>query len=130
MNRIERKFVVGSRPKIVVAVASADLVVVEGDPGIVTVVVDGQERDIDLFDVEQTGDVVSVRSARGGGWWARRGVMIRMAIPAGAVFDGQAASGDLRIAAAVSDVEIRVASGDVDLASCSGRARIKSASGD
>jgi hypothetical protein len=130
MNRVEWEFAVGNRPKIVVAVSSADLVIAEGDPGTVKVAMEGQERDLDLFDVVQTGDVVSVRNARGGRRLTRRGVMIRMEVPAGAVFDGQTASGDLRIAVAVSDVEIRVASGDVDLASCNGRVRIKSASGD
>ncbi len=130
MNRAEREFVVGNRPHVVVETPSVDVVAVEGDPGAIRVVIEGTERDVDLFDVTQAGDMVSIGSRRGGGRLFRRGPTIRLTVPAGTAFTCRTASGDVRLNVATSSVEIKAASGDVDIEACSGRVRVKTASGD
>ena len=129
MSRVSHEFAVGDRPEVSLAVMSADVLVVEGDPEMITVEAEGSESELEQFEVVQTGDVISVRSRKGGRRWVRGNLTIRLAVPAGAVFGARTASGDIKILGPMSDVEIEAASGDILLASFDGRARIKTASG-
>lgn len=130
MSGTVSEFAVGSHPKIVVAVFSNDVGVVEGAAGSITVEVDGPERERDLIETVQAGDVVTIRSRKGGRRWIGSGASIHVTVPASTAVTARTASGDLRFSVPISDVEIDAASGDVHLASLSGRGRIKAASGD
>ncbi|MEA2009161.1 MAG: DUF4097 family beta strand repeat-containing protein [Actinomycetota bacterium] len=130
MNDIIRECPVGDRPEIVIAVFSTDIDVVEGPAGLITVEIDGPERDRDLVEVIHTGDVVTIRARKGGRRWIGRGSSVHLTIPAATTVTARTASGDLRFSVPISDAEINVSSGDVHLASLSGRGRIKAASGD
>lgn len=130
MSGIEHVFAIGSRPEIAVTLASAEVTVIEGDPGVIRVDAEGNERDLETLDIYQTGDTVTVRTRKAGRFWGRRGTIVRIAVPGGTICTARTASGDFRAVAPLSDVEIAAASGDVHLASFSGRARIKTASGD
>jgi DUF4097 and DUF4098 domain-containing protein YvlB len=124
------EFAVGGRPEVVIAVSSADVSAVEGRDGLITVEVDGPERDLDLVEIIHAGDVVTIRSRKGGRRWLGRGASVRLTVPASTTVTAKTASGDLRFSVPISDAEIDVASGDVYLASLSGSGRIKAASGD
>jgi DUF4097 and DUF4098 domain-containing protein YvlB len=124
------EFAVGDRPEIVIAVFSTDIDVVEGSAGSITVEIDGPERDRDLVEVVHDGNVVTVRSRKGGRRWLGRGPSVYLTIPAATAVTAKTASGDLRFSVPISDAEIDVSSGDVHLASLSGRGRMKAASGD
>jgi DUF4097 and DUF4098 domain-containing protein YvlB len=130
MSGIEHVFAIGSRPEISVTLASVEVTVVEGDPGMIRVEAEGNERDLEGFDIYQSGDTVTVRTRKGGRFWGRRGTVVRITVPSGSICAARTASGDLRVVASLLDVEITAASGDVHLASFSGRARIRTASGD
>lgn len=130
MSTITENFPVGDRCDVVVALASADVSVVEGPPGSIEVVADGNERALELIEIQHDGDTVTIRSHKGDKRRNFRRVTVRIAAPAGVGFTGRTASGDLKVSAPVSDVEIDSASGDVRLAVFDGRCRIKTASGD
>lgn len=130
MTGIVSEFTVGDRPEIAIAVLSTDIDVVKGAPGSISVEVDGQERERDLIEVIQAGDVVTIRSRKGGRRWMGRGASVHVTVPASTAVTARTASGDLGFSAPISDAEIDVASGDVHLTSLSGRGRIKAASGD
>jgi len=130
MSTLAHEFVVGQRPEISVTLASAQVAVVEGDPGTIRVEAEGDDRDLGFLDVYQAGDTVTVRARKGGRFWGRRGTEVRFAVPSGTMCTARTASGDFRVAVPLSDVEIAAASGDVYLTAFSGRARIKTASGD
>jgi DUF4097 and DUF4098 domain-containing protein YvlB len=130
MSGTRTEFAVGRHPEIVVAVFSTDVTVVEGSDGSIGLEIDGSERELELFDIIHTGDVVTIRSRKGGRRRVRRGASIRLTVPASTSVDARTASGDLRFSVPISDAEINVSSGDVHLASLSGRGRIKTASGD
>lgn len=130
MSTLSFEFVVGDRPEVSLAVMSAGVSVVEGEPGTITVEVEGSDRELEQLDVVQTGDVITVRSRKGGRRWVRGSLKIRLAVPAGTTFGARTASGEIKILGPLSDVEIGTASGDIHVASFNGRARIKAASGD
>jgi len=130
MSDTVREFAVGDRPEIVIAVFSTDVDVVEGSAGLITVEIDGPERDRDLIEVIHDGNVVTIRSRKGGRRWLGRGPSVHLTIPASTAVTARAASGDLRFSVPISVAEIDVSSGDVHLASLSGRGRMKAASGD
>ncbi|MEN8233326.1 MAG: DUF4097 family beta strand repeat-containing protein [Actinomycetota bacterium] len=130
MSRIDQSFVVGEQCEVLVSLASADVSVVEGPAGSIEVAAEGHERALELIDMHQDGDVVTVRSHKGDKWWSLRRASVRITAPAGVAFTGRTASGDIRISVPASDVEIDSASGDVRLSSFDGRCRIKTASGD
>ncbi len=130
MSGISHDFAVGDRPEISVTLASVDVIVAEGEPGSVKVEAEGNDRDLELLEIFQTGDTVTVRSRKGARRWGRRGAVVRFFVPSGAVCTARTASGDFRAVVALSDVDVASASGDVHLASLGGRARIKTASGD
>lgn len=130
MSATIHEFAVGGRPEVVIAVFSTDVIAVEGRDGLITVEVDGPERDLDLLEIIHAGDVVTIRSRKGGRRWIGRGASVRLTVPASTMVTAKTASGDLRFSVPISDAEIDVASGDVHLASLSGNGRIKAASGD
>jgi hypothetical protein len=130
MSTITHDFTVGDRPEITVALAAADVTVIEGPAGTIRVEAEGPERELAQLDIFQTGDVITVRSLTKGSVWGRRGLTLRILAAAGVAFAGHTASGDFRILVAVSDFDFVSASGDVHLASFNGRARAKTASGD
>jgi hypothetical protein len=109
---------------------SAGASVVEGEPEMITIEVEGSDRELEQLDVVQTGDVIAVRSRTGGRRWVRGSLKLRFAVPVDTTFGAQSASGDIKILAPLSDVEITTASGDIHLASFDGRARLKTSSGD
>ncbi|MEN8113213.1 MAG: DUF4097 family beta strand repeat-containing protein [Actinomycetota bacterium] len=130
MSRIEQSYEVGEGCEVVVTLAAADVTVVEGAGGTIEVVLDGSDRALDLIDVYQDGDVVTIRSHKGGRRWNLRQVDVRIVAPVGVALTAKTAAGDLRVSVPVSDAEIDSASGDVRLASFDGRCRVKTASGD
>lgn len=130
MSGTMREFAVGDRAEIVIAVLSTDVGVVEGGAGTIGVEINGPEGELERFEIIQTGDVVTIRSRKGGRRRIRRSASIRLTVPPSTSVTARTASGDLRFSVPISDAEIDVASGDVHLASLSGRGRIKAASGD
>lgn len=130
MSGIEHDFAIRNRPEISVILPSVDVDVVEGQAGTIRVEAEGSERDLELLDIYQAGDTITVRTRRGSRFRGRRGTVVRCFVPSGTACTARTASGDFRVVAPLSDVEIVSASGDVHLASFSGRARIKTASGD
>lgn len=130
MSTIVHEFNVGSHPEVSITLPSADVSVVEESSGTIRVEADGSEKALEQLEIFQTADVVTVRTRNDARRWGRRGVSIRLFVPAGVAFGARTASGDFTILVAVSDFDFGAASGDLRLASFSGRARIKTASGD
>lgn len=130
MTVINHEFEVGDRAEVSITLPTADVTVVEGSGGIIRVEAEGTDKALEQLEIFQAGDVVTVRTRDDGRKWGRRGITMRLIVPAGVAFAARTASGDFRILVAVSDVDFTAASGDLRLASFSGRARIKTASGD
>lgn len=130
MSTLSRTFTVGDHPEVAVTVSSADVSVLEGDPGVIALEAEGSESGLEQLTVMQAGGVVTVSMRKGGWSWGRGRLEIKLVVPAGTAIGVRAASGDISILGPVSDVAIEAASGDVHLAAFDGRARIKTASGD
>jgi DUF4097 and DUF4098 domain-containing protein YvlB len=130
MSSTVQEFTVGDRPELVISVSSVDVNVVEGSDGSIGIEVKGSDRNLDLLEIVHTGDVVTVRTKKGGRRWRGRGSSIRLTVPTSTAVTARTASGDLRISVPVSDAEIDTSSGDIHLASVSGRGKVKAASGD
>lgn len=127
----EETFEVGERPELVVAAASSDVVLKEGDPGRVDVILEGSETGLDLFDVTHAGDLVSIRLRKDGGRrWLQPSVTITVALPPGSDVDIRTASGDIIASVETGNLSVATASGDVRFGGASRRAKIKTASGD
>jgi DUF4097 and DUF4098 domain-containing protein YvlB len=127
----EESFEVGDRAELVVVVASANLVVKEGEPGQVDVVLEGNESALDRFDITHTGDLVSIRVRKeGGGRWFQSSVSITVTLPPGSDADLRTASGDILGSVDAGTLIVATASGDVRFGDVAKRAKIKSASGD
>jgi DUF4097 and DUF4098 domain-containing protein YvlB len=129
MSTLSREFTVGDHPEIAVAVASAGVSVVEGEPTTIMVEAKGSDSDLKQLILMQTGDVVTLSTQKGGWRWGGGNLKIKLAVPSNTALGARASSGDIKVLGPVSDVAIEVASGDVHLASFDGRARIKTASG-
>jgi DUF4097 and DUF4098 domain-containing protein YvlB len=127
----EETFEVGSRPELVVAAASSDVVLKAGDAGRIDVVLEGSEAGLELFDITHAGDLVSIRLRKDGGRrWLQPSVMISVALPPGSNVDIRTASGDIIASVETGNLSVAAASGDVRFSDVSGRAKIKTASGD
>lgn len=130
MTTLTHEFDVGDRAEVSITLPSADVAVAEGSSGTIRVEAEGAEKALEQLEIFQTGDVVTIRTRDNGRRWGRRGLSVRLFVPAGVAFAARTASGDFRILAAVSDFDFSAASGDLRLTSFNGRARIKTASGD
>ena len=130
MSTVSREFAVGDRPEVAMTITSADVSIVEGEPGAIMVVAEGPDSDLEQLVVMQTGDVISVSVRKGGRRWGRGTLKIRVVVPAETSVGAKAASGDISILGPVCDVAVDASSGEIHLASFDGRARLKTASGD
>ena len=127
----EEHFEVGDRPELVVAAASSEVVVREGEPGHIHVVLEGSEAGLAAFDITHAGDLVSIRLRKDGGRrWLQPSVNIHVAAPPGTDIDVKTASGDIYGSIDARSLSVASASGDVRFGPRAGRAKIKTASGD
>ena len=130
MSTLSREFAVGDRPEVAITITSADVSIVEGEPGTIMVAAEGPDSDLEQLVVMQTGDVISVSTRKGGRRWGRGSLKISVVVPTETSVGARATSGDIRILGPVRDVTVEAASGDIHLASFDGRARLKTSSGD
>jgi DUF4097 and DUF4098 domain-containing protein YvlB len=127
----EEHFEVGERPELVIAAASSEVVVREGEPGRIDVVLEGSEAGLAAFDITHAGDLVSIRLRKDGGRrWLQPSVDISVTVPAGTDIDVKTASGDIYGSVDARSLSIASASGDVRFGPLARRAKIKTASGD
>ena len=127
----EETFEVGERGELVVAVASSDVVLTEGKPALIEVVIEGKEAALDLFDITHAGDLVSIRLRKDSGRrWSQPRARISVALPPGSDVDIKTASGDILGSVETGTLLVATASGDVRFGAVSRRAKVKSASGD
>lgn len=126
MSARRETFGVGADPVLEARLTSADLRVVEGSDGAVTVAIDG--RDTDRFTVEQFGDRIVVEQPSGVMRWGR--YEITVTAPAGLAVRVKLASADLDATLQLRELRADVATGDVRGGDVSGSVRVKTASGD
>ncbi len=127
----QEQFQVGDRAELVVVTASDDIVLREGEPGTVDVVLDGSETAIARYDITHAGDLVSIRLRKeSGSRWFSGGVSITVTLPPGSDVDLKTASGDIMGSVDTGTLLVASASGDIRFGNVSKRAKIKSASGD
>lgn len=127
----EESFSIGEHPALVVSVATSDVVLNEGEPGRIDVELDGKESDIELFDITQAGDIVSIQARKDSGRrWIQPRVRIAVTLPAGSDIEVKTASGDVLGSIDAGDLIVATASGDVRFGDITRQAKIKSASGD
>ena len=117
---------VGPEPSLALRMVSADLRILEGEPGRITVAVDGPHAD--RFTIEQVGDRVMVEQPSGALRWESGDVTITA--PAGVAVRARLASADMEASVTLRDLRADVASGDLRLGHVAGEVRVKSASGD
>ena len=92
----EESFEIGEHGELVVVTSASNILLTEGEPGRIDVVLDGKEAALDLFDITQVGDLVSIQMRKDAG---RRcispRVRIAVSLPAGSDVDIKTASGDI-----------------------------------
>ena len=125
----EESFEIGDHGQLLVVVSSSDILLNEGEPGRIDVVLEGKEQGLDLFDITQVGDLVSIQR-RDTRRWSSPKVRIAVSLPAGSDVDIKAVSGDIMGSVDIGELFVATASGDVRLGDVSKRAKIKTASGD
>lgn len=123
-DRVET-FQVGQTVRVVAKTRSGDIRVLAGDPGSVLIAIDGNA---DSFEINQTGDVITVESRR-------RGLIgsssdVTLTVPAVAVVDLSCSSGDIDVQGEIGELKASVASGDVRADKVTTICRVNSASGD
>lgn len=127
----EESFEIGDRGELVVVVSSSNILLTEGEPGLIDVVLEGKEAALDLFDVTQVGDLVTVQVRKDSGRrWSSPKVRIAVSLPAGSDVDIKTASGDILGSVDTGELFVASASGDARFGDVSNKARIKTASGD
>lgn len=129
MSVRRERFDVGDEAEVDIAMTSGEIVVTEGDPGIVDVAIDGAEDALAETEIYETGAVVVVKSKSRRRWFSRR-VDARITVPAGARASLRTASGDVHVPVRLSEADVNVAAGDVRIADVSGPVRVRSVAGD
>ena len=111
MSRNER-FRVGERPSLDVRVPIGTIEVYTGDAGIVQLMIDA--RDVDDFEVVQSGDRISVRHPSR---WRMRGGGSRLVahVPIGTDVELNSTSGGVRLVGRLGFVRVQAASGDIEV---------------
>ena len=123
MRRDER-FTVGEMAQIDVQSGSGSVTVVAGEPGTVSVTLDGAgAADVEI---SQVGDLVTVRQPSR--WMARRSVDVVAAVPRRCATSVTTASGDIRLRGELGAVRAKSSSGDVEV-DAADRVEVGSASG-
>lgn len=127
----EETFEIGDHGELVVVVSSSNLVLTEGKPGRIDVVLAGKDSAIDVFDITHVGNLVSIKTRKDSGRrWTSPKVRIGVSLPAGSDVDVKTASGDILGSVDTGELFVATASGDVRFGDVSNRAKIKTASGD
>lgn len=124
-DRIET-FVVGESVRVVAGTKSGDIRVVVGDPGTVTVALDGSGAS--SFVVEQVGDVITVDPRKRG--LVTGSVDVVLTVPGTATLELSCTSGDIEVQGEVQAMRASVASGDVRAGAIRTMCHVNSASGD
>lgn len=128
--KLERTFQVEDRPEIDVAIPAGDIIVREGRPGQIDVVVSGSERGLESIEIDEAGGIVTVLSRGPNRRFLSRGVDVAIAMPSGGVAALKTSSGDVHVRVPVERLTVKLASGDVRAEHVEGTAEVKSASGD
>lgn len=141
---IERRFSVGSGPRLDLSIPSGRISIEEGPPGEVGIRLEAP--DPDSYEIRQSGDTVTVERV-GQSWSSRGSTRLRVTSPAAADAHLATASADIEasvdlgrvtVATASGDVRLRsvaeldakTASGDLGLVGSAGDLRVRTASGD
>ncbi len=126
MTDIRRVFEVGDRVRLEASTTSGDIVVSEGDSGVVDVLVDSGGEN---YDLEQHGDLITVRPKRG---LLRRfsSSDIHLEVPPQASLSLSCTSGDIIVNAPVRELHAGTAAGDLRIGFVERSANLRSASGD
>jgi DUF4097 and DUF4098 domain-containing protein YvlB len=125
MSRRQEQFTVGDHPRVELSTFSGDILVTEGDAGVIDVMLDGSP---DRFVVEQRGDTIVAEPESGRRLGGSTDITVR--VPAGTAARLKCTSGDILVEPRVSKLEVGVASGDVRAVHVTGDASVKTASGD
>jgi len=123
------RFDVGNEAEIDIATTSGEIVVTEGDPGVVEVAIDGAEDAVAETEIYETGAVVVVKAKSQRRWFSRR-VDARITVPPGARASLRTASGDIHVPVRLSEADVNLAAGDLRLSDVSGPVRVRSVTGD
>ena len=127
----EESFEIGDHGELVVVTSASNILLTEGEPGRIDVVLDGKEAALDLFDITQVGDLVSIQMRKDAGRrWISPRVRIAVSLPAGSDVDIKTASGDILGSVDTGQLFVASASGDARFGDVSKKAKIKTASGD
>jgi DUF4097 and DUF4098 domain-containing protein YvlB len=126
MSDRKETFAVGQRPRLELRLATGDVRVVPGSPGVVDVTIRGHKPETVI--VEQIGDTVVIRQETGR--WSAGAFDMTVHAPAGVDVEASLASTDLTIEVDVSDLQVSVASGDIRARRIGRDVSVKSASGD
>jgi DUF4097 and DUF4098 domain-containing protein YvlB len=125
MSRRHEQFTVGDHPRVELSTFSGDIVVAEGDAGVIEVTLNGSP---DRFIIEQRGDTVVAEPESGRRIGGSTDITVK--VPAGTSARLKCTSGDILVEVPISKLEAGVASGDVRAVHVTGDASVKTASGD
>jgi DUF4097 and DUF4098 domain-containing protein YvlB len=129
--RREEQFDVGDRGELVIVAANSEVVIKEGEPGRIHVVIEGSEDALDRFDITHAGDLVSIRLRKDAGRrWMQPSADIAVTLPPESDVDIRTASGDVFGSVETRTLTVSSASGDVRFGPRSRRVKVKTASGD
>lgn len=129
MTKLERTFNVEGEPELEVVIAAGQVIVGESSNGTIGVTVSGSERALETIEIEQLGRSVVVRQRSSGRRMFSRSTDVTVEMPPGGEASIKSATGDVRVAVLLSELQVRVAAGDVRVATVAGTCMIKSASG-
>lgn len=124
MTRRRERFAIGDPANLQVKIGAGSVRVLEGDPGEVSVEIDG--RTPDRFVIERMGLAVTIRQEPG----VRGGHEVTITTPAGAGMTIAAASANVDVHVPIADLDLSIASGETRVARIERNLTTKAASGD
>lgn len=129
MTTRDHRFTVEGTPNLSIRMPSGDVRIVDGDPGEVTVHLDGRDSALARLIVEQRGDEIVVEpDGPSRGWRSSVDLTVRVGQPPR--LSGRLVASDLQVTVGLREITVDTASGDISTLDVEGDATIRTASGD
>lgn len=128
MSERTERFEVGDQARLDVGLPAGNVVVTQGEPGVIEVTVRG--ANLELFLMEQRGDTVHLSVERVGFSRLRTHFDVLATVPAGIELAAKLASADLVVEVELRELNASLSSGDLRARDVTGAAQVRVASGD